>query len=105
MNMIGHYYEGVQVVVPVFEVAEFEATTDTIRHASIIQPERTCLGAIELLVDSREFLPSFHSFFGAQFSLDANRQRTVETPSKKDCVAFGQPVRQSAMVIIQGPML
>ena len=72
MNMIGHHREGVQVVLPEFGIAEFEAATDTIRHASILQPQRPYFGTIELLVDSRKFLPRFHVFFDAKYPADGS---------------------------------
>jgi hypothetical protein len=102
VDVIGHYYEGVQVVPAKFGIAEFKALADAIGDASIFEPQRTCLGAIELLVESRKFLACGHDFFGAQLLQDASRERAVKAPGEEDRAAIGEPVRQRAMVIGQG---
>ena len=87
--MIGHYYEGVQIISVKIGIAEFEAVADAIGDASIFEPQRTCLGAIELQVGSCKLLAWGQGFFFADFLQDAGRQGAVESPGEKDCAAFG----------------
>ncbi len=102
MDVNGHYDEGVKVILPELGIAEFEAVADTIGNARVFQPERACFSAIELLVCARKFLAGCQSFFGAQLLQDTSGKGAVKAPGQKDCAAFGEPMRQSAVVIGQG---
>ncbi len=104
MDVIGHYYEGVQIVLVEFGIAKFEALADAFGDAGVFQPERARLGAIEVLVGFCKFLAGRQGSFGAQFLQYASWQGSVETPSEKDWAVFGEPVGKIAMVIGQGRM-
>ena len=67
MDVIGHYHEGVQVILTEFGIAEFGAAADAISDARVFEPKRACFGAIEVLVGSCKFLACGRDLFGAEF--------------------------------------
>jgi hypothetical protein len=71
--VIGHYYEGVQIRLVEFGIAELEALADAFGDGSVFEPQRICLRAVAVLVGMCKFLACGLGFFSAEYSQDASR--------------------------------